>query len=212
MHKAGYPHLSLYFDMTNAFACSRNEERAEAIGSRVREEDVKVFERRYNEGIVRMETITGEVCVAPGSGGLMGDRNEPDIFGSTFARHIETWQQQLYSEGLEHRLLFTRCPVTQQNTDLAIAAYVDVVSRKVPVQPGAEQGRRLAAAAVKVNEMLTAQLALGGFAQNVSKQVAIVRAVGLGGMAAERDLLGGGPSTCQGRWRGRRGTWAPGCT
>eukprot|EP00972_Heterocapsa_arctica_P095961 14159206-Heterocapsa_arctica.AAC.1 len=79
-----------------------------------------------------MDTVTGEVCVAPGSGGLMADRNEPDIFGSTFVKHIKQWKQGLYQEAPENRLLITRCPVTGQNTDLAMAVYVDDVPRKVP--------------------------------------------------------------------------------
>eukprot|EP00972_Heterocapsa_arctica_P080342 11840662-Heterocapsa_arctica.AAC.1 len=131
-----------------------------------------------------MSTVTGEVCVAPGSGGLMGDRSEPDIFGSTFVKHIKHWQQGLYQEAPENRLLITRCPVTGQRTP---------TSRwlKVPVKPGAEQGKRLAEAAMKVSGMLTEQLEKGGFAQNVSKQVTTVKAAGMGGMAAERELLRG---------------------
>eukprot|EP00972_Heterocapsa_arctica_P095415 14071220-Heterocapsa_arctica.AAC.1 len=49
----------------------------------------------------------------------------------------------------------------------------------------------MAAAAFKANSMLTEQLNRGGFAQNITKQVATVKVAGSGGMAAERDLLRG---------------------
>ena len=88
----GQPHLVKSYDLKNAFGSGELDDLAEALTERAREgvpdneieHYLAALAQRRNEAVVIMPTADGPAAVKIGSGGTMGDYNEPEAFMANF--------------------------------------------------------------------------------------------------------------------------------
>jgi hypothetical protein len=67
-------------DMTNAFACTRNESRVQTINELVRADDRLLFVQRVTNSVVQFVVGSGTLEVIPSTGNLMGSKEAPSFF------------------------------------------------------------------------------------------------------------------------------------
>eukprot|EP00969_Alexandrium_andersonii_P115978 5128857-Alexandrium_andersonii.AAC.1 len=84
--------------------------------------------RRF-EAIMLITTPQGELFLRAGSGGLMGDSNEPELF---MANHYQALEEYTYSTfGTATRSALVTCPIFEQRHNAGIGVFVDDLLRLI---------------------------------------------------------------------------------
>ena len=118
---------------------------------------------RRRESRMIVTTPQGELCMKTGTGGLMGDSNEPELFMENFyacVKNYAAWTHDAISSPL-----LARSPVTGRWHNASLGLFVDDIVRMVITEPDRDMQRRSDIDA----ELLDEAVEDGEYAQNRDK-------------------------------------------
>ncbi|CAK0885294.1 unnamed protein product [Prorocentrum cordatum] len=188
LRSAHIPHLAKSYDMRNAFGTGDTDRLLAA--HRVRTDDPH-FEDMLTQhrlrATMRIDASDDIIGLHPGSGGRMGDSNEPELFMESFYPLIIDWGAGLNAV-IGDGLICTN-PITGTAHRIDMGAFIDDIARAIVVPDGALR-QALAIDCIDVSST-NAKLRHGGYAQNAHKQETLVRlATSNATKQAERQLSG----------------------
>jgi hypothetical protein len=172
LRSAHIPHLVKSYDMRNAFGTGDTDRLLAA--HRVRTDDPH-FEDMLTQhrlrATMRIDDSDDIVGLHPGSGGRMGDSNEPELFMESVYPLIIDWDAELTAV-IGDGLICTS-PITGTAHRIDMGAFIDDIVRVIIVPDGALR-QALAIDCIDVS-IMNAKLRHGGYAQNAHKQETLVR-------------------------------------
>ena len=173
---AGVQTLNEAYDMTNAFASGTiadlNKKTEERIkrglpeGSPELPSTVALFALRRGVQTMILRAPDGDAAFMAGTGGFMGDCNEPEIFMVKFYASVTDWNRRLYRKGIAEPFV-ARCLVIEAPQDLSMGAFVDDLIRTTLVEETSEAAV-MRAHRVTQNQLESA-LEPAGYTQNRGK-------------------------------------------
>ena len=120
LRRIGRSSFKMLADMRNAFGCTTRARQEQVVEDRL---GSHFFHQRQEEAVVTMTVADGTVDMKPTAGGRMGDKNEPDLFMSSFAEPIREWNTEVSLHVLERsawRSTLARCPLSGAKVDLSL--------------------------------------------------------------------------------------------
>eukprot|EP00959_Pyramimonas_sp_CCMP1952_P085276 1783064-Pyramimonas_sp.AAC.1 len=82
--------------MRNAFATGSHERLVEAHTLRCEDEHVHpLLEQHRLDAVVFLHASAASIALRPGTGGRMGDSNEPELFMESFYPLVVQWSQEM---------------------------------------------------------------------------------------------------------------------
>jgi len=165
---AGYSHVNVFHDMTNAFLCTPHSTLNANARNNCIARDAKLLQQRHEEASIVLECPDRKICFQLGEGGMVGDHGGPISFMTSFHPGIKEWDEKVASDN-EH-LLATIDPITKIEVDIGVTTYVDDIHAKHVINTIHKKTQEPFMRLQKANNALDNILDKAGYAQNRSKQ------------------------------------------
>ena len=201
LRKEGIQHLTDFEDMSNAFACTSVNCRAEVLEELINEADRPMFFERILNSTVLYESDEGRFFATPQCGNFMGSSEGPIFFLAAYASPLLQWNYRTLALEEEDLPLLQGVTPSGYACDLGLSAYADDVAKKVV--GSSEEG--LFEALEFSDKVLDEELEVGGWKRNMDKREVVPtmkgRRPGFDLTKKERGIVAGA------RHLGGRFTW-----
>ena len=131
LRQEGFQHLTDFEDMSNAFACTRANCRAEVLEELINEVDRPMFFERILNSTVLFESDEGCFCATPQCGNFMSSSEGPIFFLAAYASPLFRWNCRTVAIEEENLPLLQGVTPSRYACDLGLSAYADDVAKKV---------------------------------------------------------------------------------
>ena len=91
---AGYSHVNVFHDMTNAFLCTPHNTLNANARANCTARDAKLLKQRHEEASIILECPDKKICFQLGEGGMVGDHGGPISFMNAFHPGIKEWDEK----------------------------------------------------------------------------------------------------------------------
>ena len=166
LRKEGIQHLTDFEDMSNAFACTSVNCKAEVLEELINEADRPMFFIRILNSTVLYESDEGRCFATPQCGNFMGSSEGPIIFLAAYASPLLQWNYRTLALEEEDLPLLQGVTPSGYACDLGLSAHADDVAKKVVGR--SEEG--LFEALEFSDKVLDEELEVGGWNRNMDKR------------------------------------------
>eukprot|EP00959_Pyramimonas_sp_CCMP1952_P331627 6944276-Pyramimonas_sp.AAC.1 len=134
--------LAKSYDMRNAFATGDHARLIAAHTVRFDDEHLHpLLEQHRERAVVYIQASDATLAFRPGTGGRMGDSNEPELFMGSFYPPVEEWEQEMAE--VQGHAFQVQCPFAEQVFPGRIGAFVGDLFKILLVPDGAAYQARL---------------------------------------------------------------------
>ena len=130
LRQEGIQHLTDFEDMSNAFACTRANCRAEVLEELINEVDRPMFFERILNSTVLYESDEGRFFATLQCGNFMGSSEGSIFFLAAYASPLFRWNCQTVAMEEENLPLLQGVTPSGYACDLGLSAYADDVAKK----------------------------------------------------------------------------------
>ena len=153
-------------DMSNAFACTRANCRAEVLEELINEADRPMFFERILNSTVLYESDEGCFFATPQCGNFMGSSEGPIFFLAAYASPLFRWNCRTVAMEEENVPLLQGVTPSGYACDLGLSAYADDVAKKVV----GRSEKELFEALEFSDKVLDEELEVGSWKRNMDKR------------------------------------------
>lgn len=147
---------------TRLKAITRRRAFASQVNTRT-ENNADFLDQRRDQSLMKIETIQGPLIMKAGTGGLMGDSNEPEIFMQGYYDMLEVGLAK--TRNLSNPLMVTN-PMDSRLHDASLGPYIDDIFRLII---GVDAALDLSTLCNHDSQSLDESMGAMGHAQNASK-------------------------------------------
>ena len=185
LQHAGLGHVTVLYDVKNAFPSPSHSSLDAAIHAHARPADVGLLVQRHREAFILLRDPfqPAYTLLQVGCGNMQGDRMAPAQFLSVYLPAVEQWHAAC--QALPHgTALLATDPVSGERCDTSLSTFADDVAKThaIPTAP------EFAPIVTRMDTDLDRSLQALGMAQNHDKKELLVRVMGPGSQKAMQDI------------------------